>query len=218
MDLLIHAIIWLFKALFGDQEPPAQLGPRHRRGDEVSSERGPYQYGDGDSARPARKAQTLSDLLEEARRQTQGAPVEFPAPEATHVPPPSPVVTLPPPLQPPRPVAVPVAHAPAQVFVPPPISSASTSATTSQPVKRSKKEKRKKAVVQASTAAPIQMAVPGLAYRSNASRAGYGKAALFTSALRDANPKQKREALVQAVILAEIFSPPRSRKALRRSV
>jgi len=205
MDLLIHAIIWLFKALFGEQEPPAQLGPRNRRGDEDSTERGPYNYGDGRGARPAGKAKTLAELLEEARRQTQGAPVESPRPVAPPAPPPRPAA----PPAPPRP-----AYEPAQVFVPSPAIHAP--APAAQTVKRSKKEKRKKAAAQAGAAMPAVVVVPGTAYRAEGARADRTKAALFAAALRGANPKQKREALIKAVVLTEIFSPPRSRRALRR--
>lgn len=68
MDLLIHLIIWIFRTLFGEQEPPAKLGP----GSSSSSDgrRGPYNYGDDRSS--ANPPKTLAELLEEARRQSGG--------------------------------------------------------------------------------------------------------------------------------------------------
>ncbi|MBI3832296.1 MAG: hypothetical protein HY291_22425 [Planctomycetes bacterium] len=84
MDLLIHLVIWIFRTLFGEQEPPAQLGPRNRTSDSEPS-RGPYDYGDGRGQRSGQK--TLAELLEEARRQAEGgrprqvSPPPQPAPQ-----------------------------------------------------------------------------------------------------------------------------------------
>jgi hypothetical protein len=52
MELLIQLVIWLFRNLFGEQEEPAQVGPRPIR-------------------RPTRRQAppTLAELLEEARRE-----------------------------------------------------------------------------------------------------------------------------------------------------
>lgn len=81
MDLLIHAIIWLFKALFGDSEEQARVGPR-RDSDSSSGgyRRGPYDYGDGRSSGSG-GTKTLAELLEEARRQSGAAPSRPAAPQ-----------------------------------------------------------------------------------------------------------------------------------------
>lgn len=71
MDLLIHAIIWLFKALFGDSEEQARVGPRRESdGSSGGYKRGPYDYGDGRSSGSSGGSKTLAELLEEARRQS----------------------------------------------------------------------------------------------------------------------------------------------------
>jgi hypothetical protein len=63
MDVLIQAIIELFKLLFGASEPPAKVGPRQR----PDHDRGPYDYGDGSERRP-----TLAEMLADAQRELEG--------------------------------------------------------------------------------------------------------------------------------------------------
>ncbi|MCK6471203.1 MAG: hypothetical protein L6R28_05605 [Planctomycetes bacterium] len=95
MDLLIHAIIWLFKALFGDSEEQARVGPRRdSESDSGGYRRGPYDYGDGRSSGSG-GTKTLAELLEEARRQSGAAPSRPAAPQQPAPPPPAQVRNVP---------------------------------------------------------------------------------------------------------------------------
>jgi hypothetical protein len=66
MDALIQLIVWLFRTLFGQQEPPAELGPKRE------FKRGPYVYGDESTAPGTGRQKTLAELLEEARAELHG--------------------------------------------------------------------------------------------------------------------------------------------------
>ena len=69
MDLIIELIIWMFKAISGEQDKNRPAGKRGPAAPSVK--RGPYNYGDGraDGSKP----RTLEEILEDVKRQqTQG--------------------------------------------------------------------------------------------------------------------------------------------------
>jgi len=78
MDLLIELIVWIFKALAGEEGKDKRSAPG---GSSVPPARGPYDYGDGrqmqnpgGGARPAARSRTLEEILEEVRlKQQSGA-------------------------------------------------------------------------------------------------------------------------------------------------
>ena len=179
MDLLIHLIIWIFRTLFGEQEPPARLGPRDRAsGDEPS--RGPYDYGDGRRSGPNK---TLAELLEEARQQSEGGRPRQAAPQVQQrsVPQPKQIVQESPP---------------------------------------AKKAKKRKAAEQPRVAKP-SVAMAGAQAASEAHGVGIRQgpqthrarqlAPLFT-ALRSGGGESRVLLAAQAVVIREVFGPPRCKR------
>ena len=91
MDLLIELIVWVFKSLFGDPEAPADMQKRGgaQGGSRTPGKRGPYSYGDSGGGR---RPKTLEEILEEVRREAAqkrggGAPAAQPVPQQIEEPP-----------------------------------------------------------------------------------------------------------------------------------
>lgn len=231
METLIELIVWIFKAILGDEKSadmsnrtPPSRGPARR---------GPYNYGDESSSR---RPKTLEEILEEVRREASqkrgGAPARPAAPPPQERPSPPPVTarveqrtlrtkldiapptsaesdrhlgrlegasTLPtlPHLQRQAPSSAPPSRQPMPELVSPQEAAAAlaTSAAVPQAVESVKETKAVSAPVGAAAA------VSGVA---------------LINAMRQGSPKKRREAARQAVLLSEIFGPPRSRRPMRR--
>ncbi|MCZ7643823.1 MAG: hypothetical protein M5U26_00835 [Planctomycetota bacterium] len=224
MDALIELIAWIFRTLFGSQEPQAPMGPRGRSNAEP--QRGPYDYGDGRSSGP--RPRTLAELLEEARRETQPGGSTTPAPRPAQRSEVRPVPAQPAP-QPVRPAPQPVSPAPrppqpatvrtVQAVKPPhrPANAPTPPAPRAQPPAQPKRRRAKQRPAQALPAqAPQPMPNLGLIAppRKRSSRGGMDLAP-WLSALRDANPDKKAALAAQAIVHMEIFGPPRARRAHR---
>lgn len=216
MDLLIELIVWIFRSLFGEPETPADV---QKRGGSVRTpaRRGPYNYGDsGGGGRP----KTLEEILEEVRREAAQKRGEIaPPPKPAHV-------------EPPAPKAQTVAERkltysfddmpkpPARNIIPERVEAAVETVTTttsverlesvrelssphdavvmmSDEVKQAKKASRKKAArVAEPVAVPVDVGTPFSLIR----------------AIRQAPSEKKVAVAREAVVLGEVFGPPRSRR------
>lgn len=211
MEILIEFIVWVFRTLFGEQEPPARLGPGERRGD-VEGNRGPYDYGDG---RGSGQNKTLAELLEEARRQSQGGGTR------TQIPPPKPPqprqIVVPPPVK----HEMPKPLAPAQVTIPAPVQVTMTMPAPIVQTAPPAPKKGKKRKAQATT--PLQdLPVLGLKAPAQTSYIRMAEApkrgaqlAPFFAALRGEAGRNRSLMGAQAVVIQEVFGAPRCRKPYR---
>jgi hypothetical protein len=204
MELLIEAIIWLVKSLFGDPEKTVDTS-RQTRKPAVRPRRGPYNYGDDSSNAP----KTLEEILQEARRQANQrkegtAPVQ-PTPKIQR----RVLETAEAPQRPARENVAP--SIPVREIVsrdldaPKPIETIEwamnkkAEPTPQKPanvVKRpdvTPEPKQQKRVRKAAAQAPASsVAISGI-----------------LQVIRDAPPAERRDAARQAVILYEVFGPPR---------
>ena len=225
MDLLIHAIVWLFKNLFGEQEPQARLGSgeREERERTARGERGPYRYGDERKERTGPQPKTLAELLEEARQQMEGAPTARPT-----APPSRRTVLAPPEPEPePEPIrraviatlalpALPTHFAP---VAPPPLPAQAQAARQFQ--KPAKKQKRRQTPPSTRPQAePIRQS--GVPLSPSTSAVLHGAAPpkdleVWLEALRSPRQDLKRSAGMRAIASLEIMGPPRCRRPFRGS-
>jgi hypothetical protein len=188
MDLLIHLIIWIFRTLFGEQEPPAPLGPRNRTSDSEPA-RGPYDYGDGRGQRSGQN-KTLAELLEEARRQAEGGrPRQVPAPT-----PPAP-----------------------QRSAPPAVIAQQAAAPAKKPKKR-KVEAPAKPIQKGSIAASEMAATHGIGLNQGPQSARAKQLMPLFAALKGGGRTSQAQQLLaaQAFVLKEVFDAPRSRRPFGR--
>jgi len=245
LDLIIHAIIWLLKALFGEHEEPADMSKRQERG---SSQRGPYNYGDqrGGGQRPKTLEEILAEVRREAAQRGSGqshtpVPQQEPRPtrrlvtssdeEAgeTAAPPPSPT--------PAQRRHLETAPAPAPA-APRPSSTGMPAQQEKQHVPVNPRLERLAHLPQMSRdlrggEAPAPMGQRPVApsgeqenermrtesgmppSRSETGRAAKGSAAEFARKIREAPQGSKLVLARQAVVVQEVFGPPRSRRPIR---
>ncbi|MCW8131012.1 MAG: hypothetical protein KIS92_11740 [Planctomycetota bacterium] len=224
MEVLIELIVWIFRTLFGEQEPPAKLGPRGRSSDDDEDDRrGPYNYGDGRPA--AGQPKTLAELLEEARRQSGGGrsvspPPQVRPPEPRPLARPAPVPQPPPAIEAPAPVFQPLSVPAPVLFTP--LASAQPTAQV-QPQGQGRKNRKRKGAhpppaASAMPAMPMPMARPaprrvGLNTGPRTERARQ-LMPLF-AALKKSRTNPGLLA-AQAMVLKEVFGPPRALDPHRR--
>jgi hypothetical protein len=215
MELLIELIVWIFKTVFGDPEKTVDTTKLNRRSPLKKDQRGPYNYGDDRGSAP----KTLEEILEEARRQAGQRREGGMRPTQT--------INRPqPPAQPAQPKrlveleSVPSASAPAsraQPGVERPTQSIEW-ATLPAPKQAPKSPRPSMAPI-----TPLEAQRPAPAPEPVRSRNAPRKQAAPTvfampdllQAIRTAPPADKRDAARQALIMYEVFGPPRSRRPHR---
>ncbi len=218
MDLLIEAIVWLFRNLFGQQESQAHLGSEEQdeTTDSKRGSRGPYRYGDERSARSGTGPKTLAELREEARRQMEGGPA---APPPIPLPPARRMVVAPP---------EPAGSKRAELQVPPvpPIRTAtallprlSEQARTTQVLEHSIKKKKRKPPPLSTRTQTAPLPKPAVALSLNApppqSAAIPQELKAWLEALGSQGTEAKRAAGMRAIASLEILGPPRCRRPFR---
>jgi hypothetical protein len=206
MELLIEAIIWLVKSLFGDPEKTVDTS-RQTRKPAVRPRRGPYNYGDDSSNAP----KTLEEILQEARRQANQrkegtAPVQ-PTPKIQR----RVLETAEAPQRPAREnvaPSIPVREIISRdVEAPKPIEAIEWAMN-----KKAEPAPQKPATIvtkspEATPEPKQQKRVRKAAAQATASTVAISD---ILQAIRVAPPAEKRAAARQAIILYEVFGPPRS--------
>jgi hypothetical protein len=235
MEVLIELIVSVLRGLFGDAEKPADVSQPTLRGS-TKPVRGPYNYGDepesgaASSSRPKTLEEILEEVRERAAQKRQSA--DHPAARSPNPPPiPKParrtLVAVPP--QDAKPVerkwAVQQEEAPApRVGLPAPELQTSFAPATTKGAALPSEARTAKAQAAARSpekiqprkqaAAPQPKRAKMAAQQQAASPAQADSRFDFVHILRAAPPAAKRAAARQAVILSEVFGPPRSRKPL----
>lgn len=242
MESLIELIVWIFKAILGDEKsadmsnrtPPSRPPAR----------RGPYNYGDeGGSRRP----KTLEEILEEVRREAAlkkgGAPARPPPPPPQQRPAaPAPAAraeprTLRAPLESERPLSEPLStvtpeagrealgqleRAPTLATLPQMTRQAPQPGAPAYIPPMAEQISPQEAAATLAAAAAKPQAISTVremsAYLTQQPAAVNAPALAFVKALRSATPQARREAAWQAVVLGEIFGAPRSRRRGRRLI
>jgi hypothetical protein len=197
MELLVELIVWIVKSLFGDPEKTVDTS-RQSRKPAVRPQRGPYRYGDEKQA-----PKTLEEILAEARRQAnqrkEGTAPVAPTPKVqrrvleVQEEPPKPVRELVAKDAEPSPPSETIKWASAKAeakAAPQPV--AIQKAPEPAPVPKPKRVRK---------AAPQQAAAPTGVLVSD-----------LLQAIRVASPVEKRDAARQAIVLYEVFGPPRCRR------
>jgi hypothetical protein len=236
MDLLIELIVWIFKALTGEnaKDAPNPGGAKPP----VPPQRGPYNYGDGRATRP----KTLEEILEDVKRQQAQARQPGARPSAPTVsrsaPPPAPARAKVPSLS--RPLSeVQPANAPAAAPAPLQQGGAIKSKIETRALAQTLDEKesvkpglerkfekiseredqigrgvgRTRVVAEVSTMNAIQsvnVAEAGLASRKT------NAFAEFFKAMRAAPAEQRADVARRAFVFSEVFGAPRAMRPLRR--
>lgn len=246
MEALIEIIVWLFRALFGDPEKPADVGRAPRAGPPPRRQRGPYAY--GDEQRGGASPKTLEQILEEVRQaaaqkqpggqagaatrprgrpaaeKRPAAPVEQrpvrsslataedltgsrPGDHAAPPPPPLPPTAPTPEQGPARFKPAPQAPPPrrAAPYVPPPAVPAREPEISLGPADTARAETAAPTESLSSTAAAAAVA-------QAVAKAGVSTAAGMLVAIRTAQGSAKRDMARQAIVLNEVFGPPRARR------
>jgi len=219
LDLLIEAIVWLLRSLFGDPEKPADMSRTQQRGGKRGGQRGPYNYGDSSSSGSAPK--TLEQILEEVRQQAaqgRSAPEQRP----------------PPPPRPPKPPKIPKIERVEVEEEKKPVPLSASLSTPSEPAGMPlaqelprmaqqaqlqhlpEREQRPEQIPAAEAAQamgkarkkkkPVAASVPVPAGPTGVD---------IIRAIRSASPQGKLAAARQAVVVSEVFGAPRSRRPLR---
>jgi hypothetical protein len=225
MEVLIELVVWVLRSLFGDPEKPADVNKPRGNVKQTPSARGPYNYGDQPGNAPSSgRPKTLEEILEEVRQQAakkkqpevrsaevrpkrvriEGAPSMPPKPasrpwaeqQETE---PKPVGTLTPVPPPPPPAPPPqaVQEMPSQT------RAAEVRAAEKQQLRRPAGEQsarpQRRKMVRAEDA-------PQIAALSSVD---------FIHAIKASPPAAKRIAARQAIVLAEVFGPPRARRPFK---
>jgi hypothetical protein len=235
METLIELIVWIFKAILGDEKSadmsgrtPPTRGPARR---------GPYNYGDESSSR---RPKTLEEILEEVRREASqkrgGAPARPAAP-------PPPAATA----------RVEQRTLRTKMDVDPPLSQSLSvpSADTGRPLGRlegastlptlphmsrqvpppgapayrppmaeliSPQEAAAALAVTAATPQAVDTVSEMKALSAPVRVAATVTGVALIAAMRRGSPQSRRDAARQAVLLSEIFGPPRGRRPMRRVI
>ena len=243
METLIDLIVWIFKAIFGDDKsadmktrtPQSRSTPR----------RGPYNYGDDSGTR---RPKTLEEILEEVRREAAlkrgGSPMRPPEPpsplvrSAQPVPPVrSDTRTLRAPLQSERTLSESLGkiapeggrealgrleRAPMLPTLPEMTRSAPQPGKPAYKPPMAEQISPQEAAAALAATAQNPQAISTVremnAYLTQQAAPVHTPALEFVKALRRATPQARREAAWQAVVLGEIFGPPRSRQRGRRLI
>jgi len=214
MEILIELIVWLVKSLFGDPEKTVDTS-RQSRKPAVRPKRGPYSYGDESGGGGPK---TLEEILQEARRQAnqrkEGPTTVAPTPKVQRR-----VVDTP--EAPPKPVRELVAK---NVDAAKPSESIQwssgkkTDTGATQPTKAII-EQAPETIARLPEATTLDQQ-PKLARvpRAGAKAAAKSKGVLVTDllqAIRVASPAEKRDAARQAIVISEVFGPPRCHRPFR---
>jgi len=240
METLIDLIVWIFKAIFGD-EKSADMSKRTPT-PRSNVRRGPYNYGDDGGAR---RPKTLEEILEEVRREAllkKGGYVPPTPPsqplQRTPAPAAAPRVetrTLRAPLQSERPLSEPLSTITPEVgreslgrLERAPTLPVLAEMTRQAPRPGAPAYKPPMAELISPREAAAALAVTAdkpqavstvremSAYLTQPPADVNSPALAFVKALRRATPQARREAAWQAVVLGEIFGAPRSRRQHRR--
>src|SRR5579862_496953 len=240
MDLLIELIVWIFKALSGENAKDAQRPDDAKP--PLPPQRGPYNYGDGRAAMPSRP-KTLEEILEEVKRQQAQArqggarpapPVPRSAPPPARPPARAKAPSLSRPLSEVQPANAPAAP-PAPIQQGGAIKSQIEARALAQPLddkeivkpglerkleKISEREDqigrdvgRTRVVAEVATTKTIEsvnVAEAGLAAKKTNAFADFFKA------MRAAPAEQRADAARRAFVFSEVFGAPRAMRPLRR--
>jgi len=241
MDLLIQLLVWLFRTLFGEVEQP----PDEARGERPvrPPRRGPYVYGDEPPGQAKTLEEILEEVRQAAamksgERQAESAEPRAPSRARQQAASPAPRVPRPAPRNRPPPVARPAEPEVAQPgpvgrVGNPPYEELVTLKASSPSIKDSllilpagpEPMSMTGAAAGAEPLAAVSV-VPELVSRADAAAelaksaaarpAGLpvGIAGLLEAILR-ATPEQKRDVARQAIVLHEVFGPPRCRRPHR---
>jgi hypothetical protein len=228
MDILIQLLVWLFRALFGEvDKPPEERGGQFPVPPQRPARRGPYAYGDEQAV----QGKTLEQILEDVRKSAAQKKSETAAPQPPKTvkeygfaagkpkirpdfvrvrprPKPAPAVAEPPEQLVSLKVEVPSLKE-AITAVPAGLEQAPVTAAPAGPEPVAPISAVPEVVPPAEAAAELA--------KSAAARAGGlapGIAGLL-NALLQAPPEQKSDAARQAIVLQEIFGPPRCRRPHR---
>jgi len=215
VDLIFEIFAWVYRKLLGDTEETANMQP-----DEKKGKRGPYDYGD-----QPRKPKTLEQIMEEVRREAAKAKVEKPAPQSNVIVPEKgkPRVEL-------RSSFDEVASKPA----PAPAPLSEPVAADAVPVVRKKARVEASPEDTRSPQGPAALTAIKAIEQKVAIASSFARAAIESSdapagpkvettaqsliaMLRTAPREQKLIAARQAIVLNEIFGPPRARRPLGRA-
>ena len=243
METLIDLIVWIFKAIFGD-EKSADMKTRTPQS-RSTTRRGPYNYGDDGGAR---RPKTLEEILEEVRREAllkKGGyvPPTPPSQPLQRMPPASaPSVrsdtrTLRAPLQSERTLSESLGkiapeggrealgrleRAPTLPTLPEMTRSAPQPGKPAYKPPMAEQISPEEAAAALAITAQNPQAISTVremnAYLTQPAPDVSTPALEFVKALRRATPQARREAAWQAVVLGEIFGPPRSRQHGRRLI
>jgi len=214
MEILIELIVWLVKSLFGDPEKTVDTS-RQTRKPAVRQKRGPYNYGDGGGSGGAPK--TLEEILQEARRQAnqrkEGTAPVAPTPKVQRR-------VLDTPEAPPKPVRELVAT---DAERPKPSESIQwssgkkTDTGATQPTKAII-EQAPETLTRLPEAATLDKQ-PKLARMPRSGAKAAAKSGVLVTdllqAIRVASPAEKRDAARQAIVVSEVFGPPRCHRPFR---
>jgi len=241
MDVLVEIIMGILRSLFGDEEKPADVSRPSRTGPQPSPRRGPYNYGDERGGQAKTLEQILEEVRQAAaQKKSQAAAPPRPPPPKPKAPPRPPLERAAPAggirqraLQ----TSIESRHLDPEAAKRQPRESRPLA--TAKPLDTQLVSTAEPAVAEApvapvpglaplppsapvAPAAPVSLGAPAAPIAAALDATGQAVAvpaaaatnvAGILTAIRQAAPQQKRDVARQAMVLQEIFGPPRSRRA-----